>query len=338
MKSPFTGGATELVRERKKMDFRKESFDIVFHSRKCIDTGEYFTTDELDTLNINQVYNKYREKHKMPFPDQIRSIREKYGLSATKMSELLGFGVNTWRKYESGDVPQASNGKLIKLVANPDEFKRLIELSDVFSEKEIKKILDRVESTIEPEKESDELLLKKLLSDKKLEPNLFTGYRELRLEKFQNMVVWFAEKVQPFKTRLNKLLFYADFLNYKKTGFSISGSNYRAIELGPVPDAYDTLYDYLTRKDIINIEYVEFADREHIGEKYKPNPNRPFDQELFDETEIESLNYVTGYFKDMDTQDVIKQSHSEKAWEARSKEKGYIEYDYAFDLRIGELE
>ena len=78
MKSPFTGGETELVREPKSLEFRKESFEIIHHSYRCADTGEYFTTEELDQVNITQVHNKYREKHNIPFPDQIMSIRDKY--------------------------------------------------------------------------------------------------------------------------------------------------------------------------------------------------------------------------------------------------------------------
>ncbi|MEX0662769.1 MAG: hypothetical protein WD381_00255 [Balneolaceae bacterium] len=77
MKSPFTGGETELIREPKKLEFRKESFEITHHSYRCSDTGEYFTTENLDQVNITQVHNKYREKHHIPFPDQIIAVRNK---------------------------------------------------------------------------------------------------------------------------------------------------------------------------------------------------------------------------------------------------------------------
>jgi len=239
MQSPFTGGRVELVKEWKELEFRKEKFEICYHSWKCVDTGELFTTDKLDTLNINQVHNKYRERHNIPFPDQIRQTRDKYELSATKMSELLGFGVNTYRNYESGEVPQASNGKLIKLASNPEEFRKIIEMSDDLGEKEREKLLLQLDLKIEEERQSEETLIKRLLSEKSWRPNIYTGYREFRLDKFANMILFFAEHVQPFKTRLNKLMFYADFLQYKKSGFSISGANYAAIKLGPVPDAYD---------------------------------------------------------------------------------------------------
>jgi hypothetical protein len=63
MRSPFTGGTTTLNKEKRSLDFRKESFEIQFHFYKCDDTGEQFTTESLDLLNTNQIYYQYRAKY-----------------------------------------------------------------------------------------------------------------------------------------------------------------------------------------------------------------------------------------------------------------------------------
>jgi hypothetical protein len=89
MKSPFTGGEAKLEKEVRGFEFRKDTFEVLFHFYICIDTKEQFTTTEIDTLNVNQIHNKYREKYGIPFIDEIRNIRSKYGLSATK---CLGLG------------------------------------------------------------------------------------------------------------------------------------------------------------------------------------------------------------------------------------------------------
>ncbi len=94
MKSPITGKEMFLKREHRNLIFRKEEYDIVYHYFLCEDTKEQFTIDELDELNLTQLYNKYRESHNLPFPDEIIETRQKYKLSATKMSEILGFGIN----------------------------------------------------------------------------------------------------------------------------------------------------------------------------------------------------------------------------------------------------
>lgn len=41
------------------------------------DSGELFTTTEIDELNLNQVYNQYRDKYNILFGDEIVSISKK---------------------------------------------------------------------------------------------------------------------------------------------------------------------------------------------------------------------------------------------------------------------
>jgi len=113
MRSPLTGKKMQLKKEGRTLSFRKEEFEIVHHSFYCKDSDEHFTTTELDEINLIQLYNKYRDKHHLPFVEEIKAIRAKYALSAVKMSEVLGFGINSYRNYENGEMPSLSNGKLI---------------------------------------------------------------------------------------------------------------------------------------------------------------------------------------------------------------------------------
>ncbi len=76
MQSPFTGGETKLLSEKKEFEFRREKFQVVHFFYKCIDTKEEFTTSELDELNTNQLYNQYREKYSIPFPDEVKETHE----------------------------------------------------------------------------------------------------------------------------------------------------------------------------------------------------------------------------------------------------------------------
>ena len=57
MKSPITGKEMTLVTEKRTLDFRKETFEVVFHYYKCEDSGEQFTTTIMDEVNLNQLYN-----------------------------------------------------------------------------------------------------------------------------------------------------------------------------------------------------------------------------------------------------------------------------------------
>jgi len=150
MKSPFTDGEATLQYEKRELEFRKDVFTVTQFYYRCSDTKEEFTTDELDQINVNQLYNQYRERYGVPFPDEIKEIREQYGLSATKMSEILGFGVNSYRQYEGGDIPTVASGRLIQAAKDPEEFKKFLDDSKaVLTDREYKRFSERVAELID---------------------------------------------------------------------------------------------------------------------------------------------------------------------------------------------
>ncbi len=333
MKSPITGKDMVLQKESRSLEFRKESFPVIYHYYFCEESNEQFTTTDIDELNMIQLYNQYREKFHLPFPDEIKSIRKKYGLPANKMSEILGFGINSYRNYENGEVPNQANARLIQIAKDPNKFKDLVKLSDVLNDKRRDKLISKINELIEIQNASlfsfefQDYLLGDHISDE------FSGYRKPSLEKLTEIVVYFSEKLNPWKTKLNKLLFYADFLHYKKTCFSMSGARYRAINMGPVPNNFNSIFEYMVNNDDIYVKITEFLNGE--GEQFKPSKNRQFNHELFTELELEVLDELTIKFKDASTTEMIDISHQEKGWIENEKDHEIISYkNYAFDLSI----
>ncbi len=92
----------------KNNNFSEKRCSPYIHTGIIDEEGDMWTTTEMDEANIFQVYNQYRVKHGIPFPDEISGIREHYGLSAAKMAQILGFGINQYRMYEDGEVPSVS--------------------------------------------------------------------------------------------------------------------------------------------------------------------------------------------------------------------------------------
>jgi len=331
MKSPITGKEMVLRTDVVQHEFRREMFNIVYHYYLCEDTGEKFEDERLTQLNLNQVYNQYRKKYRLPFPEEIIELREQYGLSAAKMSEVLGFGINVYRAYENGEIPNSSNARLIQLAGDPKEFRRLLQLSDVLSEKERERVMAKI----------DELLLEKEFIDFDLQNYLMgertaddrTGYRIPNLKKFAEMVVFFTQNLEPWKTKLNKLLFYADFCHFKKSGLSISGSRYRAIDMGPVPNNFNSIFEHLAERGDVDIHYTAFPNGS-IGEQFKPNSKRRLDEEVFVEDEVSTLREVVAKFGKTRTDEIIEISHGEEAWEKNFKNgKSLISYIDAFKLK-----
>ena len=320
-----------LQREKRKVTFRKEAFLIQYHYYLCETSGEQFTSTQLDELNTQQLYNQYRDRHNLPFPEDIRRTRETYGLSAVKMSEVLGFGVNGYRNYEQGEVPSQSNGKLIQLANDPQQFRSLLKITDALSEEAKTKLLRKIDHLIE-EKENRLLRfdVEGYLLSKGL-PDEYSGYRTPSLARLTEMVIFFTEQLQPWKTQMNKLLFYADFLLFQRTCFSMSGARYRAITMGPVPNNYNSIFEYIANNNAVDIQTTNFPNG-GIGEQFKPQAGRKFDAALFDEKEVQTLTEVAKRFKKVSTAETIKISHQERAWIENEGERRLISYRWAFDL------
>lgn len=331
MKSPVTGNEMRLMQEHRALTFRKESFNIIYHFYKCNDSGEQFTDDELDALNLAQVHNQYRSKYGVPFVDQIRRIREQYDLSASKMSEVLGLGINVYRQYEAGEMPSISIGRLIRVAEDPREFLRLLEIGrNALEDHEYSKVSRKVNHAINNWYKRDEQIAQWLL--KTTVPTVYNGYKMPYLDKIGRMVSFFASKNKPFLTALNKLMFYADFEHFRKHATSISGLCYHAIQRGPVPDNYNSIYNYLMQTGYIQIEEVEV--REFVGQQFSGgNKGADLPDELFTPSEIETLKKVAKKFKGFSTNKIVEVSHNEAAWQQNIDDQGRINYAYGFMLR-----
>jgi uncharacterized phage-associated protein len=248
------------------------------------------------------------------------------------MSEVLGFGINVYRNYEAGEIPNSSNARLIQLAQNPKEFKKLVELSDTLNDKERAKVIERADNLLKTEDFQEYIITSYLMGVSTIDEQ--TGYRKPNLEKFTEMVVFITKEAQPnlWKTKLNKMLFYADFLSFKKKVQSISGCRYRAIDMGPVPNNFNSLFDHISNHNHVNIVSTSFPNGS-IGEQFVPNEKREVDSSILSPDEIETLSEVVKKFKQTSTREIIEISHQEEAWEKNFKNgKSLINYLGAFKL------
>ncbi len=330
MRSPYTGRPMVLKKDKRKLSFRKEEFDILYHSFVCSDTKEEFETEDLLKINLAQVHNQYRAKHNLPFPEEIIEIREKYGVSASQMSKILNLGINSYRKYENGEIPSLSNARLIQLVSNAEEFKKLIELNDDLNSNSRERLLGRLNKMIISEKISSNFNLEEYLLGSLL-PDQYRGYRRPNLEKFFNILNFFSDRLKPWKVKMCKLLFYVDFGYFKRYGYSISGLKYIAISMGPVPNNFDGLFNEARQRSFIKVEYKSFKNG-GIGEQFIKG-DQPFDASLFSDNELNTLNQVFEKFGSASTKEIIDLSHQETAWKNCFQKNSFISYHYGYDLK-----
>ncbi|PTB97984.1 DNA-binding protein [Marivirga lumbricoides] len=331
MKSPITGKEMKIISDKQKLTFRKEEFELSCKFYVCEDTGEKFTDTKLDEWNMTLLHNLYRAKHNIPSIEEIKAIREQYDLSATQMGGILGFGANTYRLYEKGDVPTIPNARLIKSSASPKYFKTLVEDWKPEKKEKRQKLLSLADKKIDEQRKKNfsiELKEHLLGGDDQDE---FTGFRKPSFERFAEMIVFFSHHAPCYKTKMNKLLFYADFYAFKHFGISISGSKYRAIPYGPVPFKYESIFEELTEKKLIDIYFDDSLN--YKSEKLKARDDRKFNEDLFSDQEIKILNLVAERFKNLNTKAIVKISHEETAWIQNNANRELISYQFAVDLK-----
>lgn len=327
MLSPFTGKEMKPVYEKRTWEFRGEEYEYFHSAWLCEDSGELFTTDDMDDAGYIQVTNQYRLKYGVPFTDEIIAVRDKYGISAAKMSQILGIGINQWRHYEAGEVPNVSNGRMIKSIMNPKVFLDFIESSkNVLGQNDYNKISSKVKLMIQDHDLQDKEIYDTLRVFQ-CERGSKNGYAPQSLDRLKNIILYMLDKCgEIFYTKMNKLLFYVDFLSYKRHGKAITGLSYKAIEYGPVPERWDRVYSQF---DEILQEPRSYGEKEGIVLV----SHGQYNTGVLSTDEVEILNEVCSKFFKKTSSDLTNISHEEAGW--RECVEGYqsISFDYAFSLK-----
>lgn len=325
MSSPFTGGAVYLVEDTEVQTFRKEKYSVHVRYYVCKDTGEQFTSEEQDEQLCNELYNQYRIRHGIPFPDEIRKIREHYGLSHSQITKIVGFGQNQWSQYENGNLPSESNGKSIAAIRSREGMLSMLESSrNQFDEITFTRIKKNILCVSDIDCNDDPYFY--FYGNSKRGVN--NGYSEMNPDKLQSMVQLIVSKEingVP-KTKLNKEMYYADFYSYKKYGRSISGLAYRAIQYGPVPEHYETVYDHV--QGLIKKSIETSADFEY-DLLFCDSP----DTSALSKEDINVINHVMSVLVEMKRADVVDLSHKENGWINNKDHHNIIPYDEAYSLK-----
>ncbi len=298
----------------------------------CDDCGETIFNSELDSANLDLAYSVYRKKHNLLSPTDIANIRTKYGISQRSLSSLLEWGDITINRYENGAIQDPAHNEVLMLISNPYNMKELFDRNKQFLLDSVReKLENRIEQLIKNDSKSNFLVsLTDYISYKK-DANEYSGFSRFDLEKMISMILCLVEKNKAiFTTKLNKLLWYADFMNYKTQGASISGSCYVHLPHGPVPNDYSWITamaiedGYLCSKEVIfpngvaGVEYTALV---------------PCDKRFFSKEEIKTIDFIADYFKNYNCNDIREKSHKEKGYMLTSDNEK-ISYKYAADLSI----
>lgn len=324
--SPLSGKPMRVIYEPDVWPFRGKEYPYIHISYRDDEAGEQFTTDESDTACYMQATNQYRAEFGIPYTDEIIAMRKRYGVSASKMALILGFGTNQYRLYEMGEVPSESNGKMIRSAANPKVFLDLVQGSrHLLSGNEYSKICSQVQTIINASESyhEEQYAISRLFRSERGLANGFAPRSTIRLK---NLLLHVLEQMgDTFQTKMNKVLFYIDFLAYREQGMAISGLAYNAIDFGPVPQRWDRVYSAFD--EVVQQPRLVF-DQECVA----LTSDTHADMSHFTTRELNIIDTVCAKVKDLSAHDISELSHKEPAWQAHLHQPETIPYSEAFTI------
>jgi len=319
--------------EKEVYNVRGEPIEIEAEIAICPKCGSKIFDEERDSRNLERAYSRYRQKHKLLSPDEIRTIREKYGLSQRALSRLLGCGEITIHRYENGAVQDNVHNSTLRLIEDPRNMQNIFEANRIklpaYIEARLKK---RIASFLQEDKEQAfQISFERLVSHQHVD--LTSGFKEYDLEKLKNMILYLVKRLDGvLKVKLNKLLWYCDFLYFKESSVSITGAQYVRIKLGQVPDHYELIFANMIHEGLIDKDEIPFNTEEGIvGEQFSALVEP--DKSLFTKKEIQVMDSIVDTFREDTSTSIMKKSHREAAYK-KCKDGDIISYEYAKELSL----
>jgi putative zinc finger/helix-turn-helix YgiT family protein len=155
----------------------------------CSDCGYQLSDLDIEEKHFDIALMEYRHRKKLLLPEEIRAIREKYGLSQRAFSRALGFSEITINRYESGAIQDVTHNGLILLVNEPENMLKIAHQNkENLSMRELKTI---------DEKKQKLSINNEVKEDIPLHQNILA-----KLEKFERKL----SKLDDFDKKFNMLL------------------------------------------------------------------------------------------------------------------------------------
>jgi len=130
-------------------------------------------------------------------------------------------------------------------------------------------------------------------------------------QKLINAIVYFATQTKHCgKVKLFKLLYLLDFRHFRETGRSVTGMEYLAWKMGPVPlqleQEWDSLEpDLAAAVDILPEEVIDYI-------REKVTPRLQFDDSSFTKRELRLMEELATRYRDELTKPLVSLTHDER--------------------------
>jgi putative zinc finger/helix-turn-helix YgiT family protein len=296
----------------------------------CDKADEVYEDERQISLNGIAMKNAYREKMGLLTSHQIAAIRARYGISQSDLCLLLGWGAKTITRYESHQVQDIAHDTILrKLDSDPEWFLQLLHAEKgALSAASYTKYMETGTLLFE---QNHDLYLKSAIMSKYarfLHNPEATGGKALSLDVVVDMIHYYANSsmvTSLYRVKLMKMLWYADALSYKRHGHAISGMAYRALPMGAVPVAYESIVDL----SAIRCEEIEMGD----GTAYRFLPTEDNEYPHLTSEDMEVLDTVIQRFGRVSKNEIVDTMHQEDAY-IETAPYDIIQFKYAKALNL----
>jgi putative zinc finger/helix-turn-helix YgiT family protein len=267
---------------------KDETVEVIASCFVCSKCHEPLMNTEQMNFLRNAAANKYRQMHGLLTSIQIISYRKKLGMSQSAFARYLNVGEASIKRWETYFIQESSQDELVRLKC--DEALAEMNYLDIYT--------------------------------RQSKPDTFNGNRRFDYHIVKNIILYILKQIKTSKLFLNKILFYADFLHFKKYQIGLTGIRYKPLKYGPCPDRYDAIYaNLINKKDL------------HEDKKFILHILNEADSTLFDDNEKETLNHIISICKKLGTKKIYELAHKEKGY-TQTDECSYINYTYSKYLKI----
>ena len=321
------------IEKRDVKEFRGIEINSYENVAVCKECHQDLYVNEIEEKNNERIYEIYREKANIIKPQDIVQLREKYDISQRELTAILGFGKMTINRYERGGVPTKSQSDYIKLlIENDNKFVEKVKESyknGNINEKTYGKIVSEgLNINISKEEVQDNIrkYLKFVLSRK---PDIYNGYKDLDIEKIENIISYIASKVKNLTiTSLNKYLWYIDMLSFNQRSIAITGLTYQNQKFGPT--IVDKKYDEIS---LLDDKYTREDIETENGNTTKIISNGNYNLDKITDSEKKIIDTIIKVLKNKSVTDISEMSHREDGWK-KTKRFEKISFEYAMNLNI----
>ncbi len=272
----------------------------------CPECGQVIGDSRVEDDNLRRAYDAYRRNNGLLPVEEIKSLRDRYGLSLREFARFLGFGDQTVARYEAGAVQDQAHDVVMRLASTPDGAAALLRINGERISKASKRAVERYVAGSEIDA-FDRAMLRILGSED--EPSSENGFRRLDMARVRSLIVTFANRCRDlYTTKLQKAMYFCDALCFERTAKSMTGLTYAHAPRGPIIDQWSLMVGSMERDGFISLDQAPSGWGEIVVARSGPEVE-------FDVDEREVIDRIVAFVNTFDTARAISEcSHQLGAW------------------------